>query len=46
MNGRKCAEGAAKMVWIDIASGRSVPLPEAVVAPLRALEGAREPTLS
>ena len=37
MQGKKYAEGAAKMVWIDIASGRSVPLPEAVAAPLRAL---------
>ena len=38
MNGRKYAEGAAKMVWIDLASGRSVPVPDAVAAPLRALE--------
>ena len=38
MNGRKYADGAAKMVWIDLASGRSVPLPDAVAAPLRALE--------
>jgi acyl-CoA thioester hydrolase len=38
MNGRKYAEGAAKIVWIDLASGRSVPLPDAVAAPLRALE--------
>ena len=37
MQGKKYAEGAAKMVWIDIASGRSVALPEIVVAPLRAL---------
>ncbi|MEO8486076.1 MAG: thioesterase family protein [Betaproteobacteria bacterium] len=28
--GRRAAEGAAKMVWIDVASGRSVPLPDAV----------------
>ena len=28
MNGRKYADGAAKIVWIDLASGRSVPLPE------------------
>ena len=41
MNGRKYAEGAAKMVWIDLASGRSVPLPESVAAPLRALDGSR-----
>jgi acyl-CoA thioester hydrolase len=38
MEGRKYADGAAKMVWIDLASGRSVPVPEAVAAPLRALE--------
>ncbi len=37
MNGRKHADGAAKMVWIDLASGRSVALPELVAAPLRAL---------
>ncbi|HSN46762.1 MAG TPA: thioesterase family protein [Casimicrobiaceae bacterium] len=37
LSGRTCAEGAAKMVWIDLATGRSAPLPEAVVAPLRAL---------
>ena len=35
--GRKYAEGAAKMVWIDVASGRPVPLPDSVAAPLRAL---------
>jgi len=37
MNGRRYAEGAAKIVWVDLASGRSVPLPESVAAPLRAL---------
>jgi acyl-CoA thioester hydrolase len=35
MRGRKYAEGAAKIVWIDLASGRSVPLPDAVAASLR-----------
>jgi acyl-CoA thioester hydrolase len=35
-SGRTFAEGAAKMVWIDLATGRSAPLPEVVVAPLRA----------
>ncbi|MEO6566307.1 MAG: thioesterase family protein [Casimicrobiaceae bacterium] len=35
--GRKYAEGAARMVWIDVASGRPVPLPAVVLAPLRAL---------
>ena len=37
MNGRTHAEGAAKIVWIDLASGRSVPLPEVVAASVRAL---------
>ena len=37
MNQRKHAEGAAKIVWIDLASGRSVPLPNAVMNQLRAL---------
>jgi acyl-CoA thioester hydrolase len=36
-DGRKFADGAAKMVWIDLASGRSTPLPEALAAPLRSL---------
>jgi acyl-CoA thioester hydrolase len=35
--GTKYADGAAKIVWIDRASGRSVPLPEPIVAPLRAV---------
>ena len=39
-NGTKYAEGAAKMVWINLATGRSVPLPEPVSARLRALESA------
>ena len=38
---RKYAEGAAKIVWIDLASGRSVPLPDRITAPLRALEEGR-----
>jgi len=33
MNAKKYAEGAAKMVWIDRRSGKSMPLPE----PLRAM---------
>jgi acyl-CoA thioester hydrolase len=32
MDQRKCAEGAAKLVWIDLETQRSAPLPEAVVA--------------
>jgi acyl-CoA thioester hydrolase len=29
-DGRKYAEGAAKIVWIDLATGRSAPLPAAI----------------
>ena len=36
-DGRTFAEGAAKIVWIDLASGRPVPLPDTITAPLRAL---------
>jgi acyl-CoA thioester hydrolase len=36
---RRYAEGAAKIVWIDVATGRPTPLPESIVAPLRALAG-------
>ena len=32
---RRYADGAAKIVWIDLASGRPTPLPEAIAAPLR-----------
>ena len=32
--GRRMAEGDAKIVWIDLASGRSVPLPDHVRAKL------------
>jgi len=35
VDGQRCADGAARMVWTDRASGRPVPLPKAVVAPLR-----------
>ena len=34
-DGRRFAEGAAKIVWVDRASGRSTTLPEAIAAPLR-----------
>lgn len=34
--GRKFADGASRIVWIDIATGRPVPLPAAVTDPLRA----------
>jgi acyl-CoA thioester hydrolase len=36
MGGKTYAEGAAKIVWIDLATGRPTSLPESVVAPLRA----------
>ena len=36
-DGRKFAEGTAKIVWINLASGRSVPLPSRITTPLRAL---------
>jgi acyl-CoA thioester hydrolase len=32
------ADGAAKIVWIDLATGRPVPLPAALVEPLRIAE--------
>jgi acyl-CoA thioester hydrolase len=43
MNGELYAEGAAKIVWVDPATGRPVPLPAAVSAPLRALASAAPP---
>ena len=43
-DGRRYAEGAAKIVWIDLATGRSTPLPEAIAGPLRALAGPRTDT--
>ena len=35
-DGRRFADGAAKIVWIDLASGRPIPLPAVVAGPLRA----------
>ena len=37
-DGKKYAEGGSKIVWVDIASGRSVPLPDAVTSLFRAAE--------
>ncbi len=37
MNETRHAEGAAKIVWIDMAQGRPVPLPGIIAAPLRSL---------
>ena len=31
------ADGAAKIVWVDLSTGKSTPLPEHVAAPLRGL---------
>jgi len=36
-DGVKHADGAAKIVWVDFATGKSTPLPEHIAAPLRAL---------
>jgi len=35
MDGRRHAEGAAKIVWIDLATRRPTPLPESIAGPLR-----------
>ena len=37
MNGKKYAEGTAKIVRLDSASRRQVPLPDIIAAPLKAL---------
>jgi acyl-CoA thioester hydrolase len=39
VGGQRHADGAARMVWTDRASGRPVPLPEHVLAPLRTAIG-------
>lgn len=36
-DGRMFASGAAKLVWVDLATGRPTPLPEPIAAPLRSL---------
>lgn len=43
-DGRKFADGAAKIVWIDLASGRPVVLPDRITTPLRALGAGRGAT--
>jgi acyl-CoA thioester hydrolase len=35
MDARRYADGAARMVWVDLATGRPCALPDAVAAPLR-----------
>ena len=32
VNGHRCADGAARIVWVDRATGHPVPLPESVLA--------------
>jgi acyl-CoA thioester hydrolase len=44
MDGRKYADGAAKLVWIDMKTARPIPLPEALRALLDATEKAPTPT--
>jgi len=39
-DGRRVAEGAARIVWVDVKTGRSTPLPDRIAAPLRALPAA------
>ena len=35
-DGMTYADGAAKMVWVDLSTGKSTPLPEHIAGPLRA----------
>ncbi|HEX5863895.1 MAG TPA: thioesterase family protein [Casimicrobiaceae bacterium] len=44
MDGRKYADGAAKLVWIDMKTTRPVPLPEALRALLDATDKPPSPT--
>ncbi|HVE48961.1 MAG TPA: thioesterase family protein [Casimicrobiaceae bacterium] len=44
-DGRLHAEGAARIVWIDLANGRPTPLPDSIVAPLRAKIAVSEQSL-
>jgi acyl-CoA thioester hydrolase len=44
MDGRKYADGAAKLVWIDMKTTRPIPLPEPLRALLDTTEKARSPT--
>lgn len=40
---KKHADGAAKIVWIDLASGRPTPLPDRIAARLRVLASSDSP---
>ena len=44
MDGKKYADGAAKLVWIDMKTTRPVPLPEPLRALLDTAETAPSPT--
>jgi acyl-CoA thioester hydrolase len=44
MDGRKYADGAAKLVWVDMKTTRPIPLPEPLRALLKAIEKAPSPT--
>ena len=46
MDGKKYADGAAKLVWIDMKTTRPVPLPEPLRALLDVAETAPSPTLA
>ena len=46
MNGRKYADGAAKLVWVDMKTARPIPLPEPLRTLLDAAETASSPTLA
>ena len=41
MDGRKFAEGASRLVWVDRIEGKSIPLPESLAALLREPAGER-----
>jgi acyl-CoA thioester hydrolase len=41
-NGERVADGAGVVVWVDYATGRPIPLPEALKAEIRRLEGMAE----
>ena len=43
--GTKHADGAAKLVWIDLATGRSVPLPDRVTASVHAAQAVGAPLM-
>ena len=44
MDGRKYADGAAKLVWVDMKTARPIPLPDPLRALLDATEKAPSPT--